>query len=122
MTMTENTSGAGDAAYVPPQIQGWNWGAFLLNWVWALFNLSGGKAALSILIMFFVPLGNIVWAIMLGVKGNEWAWREKRWQNLEHFRTVQRKWTVAGVIVLAASIVLGVLSAIFVLVIVAANS
>lgn len=29
---------------------------------------------------------------VLGFKGNEWAWRNKEWQSVEQFHSVQRKW------------------------------
>lgn len=34
----ENTSGQGVAAVVPPELDRWNWGAFLLNWIWGIGN------------------------------------------------------------------------------------
>ena len=30
----EDTSGQGDAALIPEKLRGWNWGAFLLSWIW----------------------------------------------------------------------------------------
>jgi hypothetical protein len=33
------------------------------------------------------------------VKGSRWAWRNKRWDSLEHFARVQRRWAIAGLIV-----------------------
>ena len=35
---TENTSGQGSSAVVPKEVHGWNWGAFLLNWIWGIGN------------------------------------------------------------------------------------
>jgi hypothetical protein len=36
--MDDNTSGQGERAFVPPEIRRWNWGAFLLNWIWGIGN------------------------------------------------------------------------------------
>ena len=36
----ENTSGQGPLAQVPAEIDRWNWGAFLLNWIWGIGNDS----------------------------------------------------------------------------------
>lgn len=92
-TTTENTSGQGAMAVVPREIQGWNWGAFLLTWIWGLGN------NVLIALLMFVPLVNVVMWFVLGAKGTEWAWRNKRWDSVEEFRRVQRTWTKWGVIV-----------------------
>ncbi|HTA66553.1 MAG TPA: cytochrome c oxidase assembly factor Coa1 family protein [Xanthomonadaceae bacterium] len=104
-TMTENTSGQGSNATVPPEIHGWNWGAFLLTWIWGI----GNNVLLALLTL--VPIVGLVMWIVLGVKGSEWAWQQKRWDSVEHFRRVQRAWAKWGVVVWLACIVL---SAIFV--------
>jgi hypothetical protein len=95
-----NTSGQGQGAAVPAEIQGLNWGAFLLNWIWGIFN--GTMLALLCLIPFL----NLIMAIVLLVKGNEWAWQNKRWDSVEHFKSVQRKWAIWGVGLLVAGILL----------------
>ena len=98
----ENTSGQGKSAVVPPEIDRWNWGAFLLNWIWGLGN------AVYIALLMFVPFVNIVMVFVLGAKGSAWAWRNKRWESVEHFKRVQRLWTIAGLIVLVLAIAMGV--------------
>ena len=32
-----------------------------------------------------------------GFKGNEWAWQNRRWDNVQQFKDVQRIWTYWGV-------------------------
>lgn len=91
----ENTSGMGRAAVIPPEIQHWNWGAFLLNWIWGVGNST------YIALLCFVPFVGIIMPFVLGAKGNTWAWRNKRWESLEHFQTVQSKWKFWGFIILA---------------------
>jgi len=93
----ENTSGQGAAAQVPPEIRGWNWGAFLLNWIWGI-----GNNALAALLVF-VPFIGFIWMFVTGAKGNEWAWRGKRWESVAQFKAVQRSWAKWGVIVWLAS-------------------
>jgi len=34
----QNTSGTGKLAILPPEIKGWNWGAFWLTWIWGIRN------------------------------------------------------------------------------------
>lgn len=91
----KNTSGQGKSAVVPPEIDRWNWGAFLLNWIWGIGNNT------FIALLMFVPFVNFVMAFVLGAKGSTWAWQNKRWDNLEQFKTAQRKWARWGVILFA---------------------
>lgn len=35
---------------------------------------------------------------ILGAKGNEWAWKNNDWDNVEQFEKVQRNWMIAGVV------------------------
>lgn len=99
---TQNTSGQGDAATLPAGIDKWNWGAFLLNWIWGL----GNRTYISLLM--FVPLVNFIMAFALGLKGSAWAWRNKQWDSVEHFRAVQKKWAWWGVGIWALWIALAV--------------
>ncbi len=98
----ENTSGQGVAAVIPPELDRWNWGAFLLNWIWGIGNNT------YIALLMFVPGVNLVMLFVLGFKGSKWAWRNKRWQDVDHFKRVQRRWAIAGVIAFIAMIGFGV--------------
>jgi hypothetical protein len=93
MNIMENTSGQGSMAVVPPEIDRWNWGAFLLNWIWGIGNHT------FIALLVFVPFLGFVMPFILGVKGSAWAWKNKRWNSVEHFVAVQRKWTKWALIV-----------------------
>ena len=90
----EYVSGLGKDSVVPPEIKGWNWGAFFLNWIWGIGNST------YIAFLMFVPLVNIVMFFVLGAKGNEWAWINRTWRDVEHFKQTQRKWRNAGLILL----------------------
>ena len=92
-----NTSGQGAAAAVPNEIRGWNWGAFFLNWIWGIGNNT------LIALLMFVPLVNFVMIFVLGARGNEWAWRNKRWEDVAQFRRVQRNWALAGAVLWVAA-------------------
>lgn len=95
----ENTSGQGKSAEVPVEILRWNWGAFLLNWIWGLGNNT------FIALLMFVPFVNLVMPFILGAKGSEWAWQNKRWESVEEFQAIQKKWARWGVGVLVGVIV-----------------
>ncbi|MDH5324679.1 MAG: hypothetical protein OEZ68_07695 [Gammaproteobacteria bacterium] len=99
MTDTENNSGMGGAIECPPGVKGWSWGAFLLNWIWAI----GNKTWVGLLA--FLPYIGFVVAIVLGIKGREWAWKNKRWDSLEHFNRVQKKWSVWALVLTGIMIV-----------------
>ena len=81
-------------AEIPPELDRWSWGAFLLHWIWGIGN------GVFIALLVFVPiLGIVIMPFVLGARGNAWAWRSRRWTSVEHFRRVQRLWTIWGVVV-----------------------
>lgn len=86
----------------------WNWGAFLLSFIWGAFNCVPKSNRLLILcvIVFGVVLScfssgilYLILAIYLGIKGNELSWKYKFWQDFDTFQAAQRKWTKAAVLV-----------------------
>ena len=52
-------------------------------------------------------------AIYLGIKGRELAWRNERWDSLEHFNRVQRSWSLWGLVIIGIA-VLGIVAAILI--------
>jgi hypothetical protein len=101
-TTVQNTSGQGPSAVVPPELKEWNWGAFLLTWIWGVSN----KVWISLIALVPVPLVGLAVSILLGLKGNEWAWQSKRWDSTEKFRRTQRIWMFWGVASLMAPLIL----------------
>ena len=95
-----NTSGQGKGTAVPEEIRGWNWGAFLLNWIWGIGNKT------YIALLMFVPFVNMAMPFVLGAKGNEWAWRNNHWDSVEAFKRTQRKWGVWGGVAILAFLLL----------------
>jgi hypothetical protein len=106
----ENTSGSGRGTAVPAEIDRWNWGAFLFNWIWGIGNNT------LVALLMFVPLVNLVMPFVLGARGSRWAWQNKRWESVDAFRATQRRWAFWGLIVLGLSILffVGLASAIMV--------
>jgi hypothetical protein len=78
---------------LPPEIDRWNWGAFFLSWIWGIGN------ATPIALLALVPLVGFVMLFVLGARGSRWAWRNKRWDSVEHFKRVQRKWAISGLVI-----------------------
>ena len=91
-----NNSGQGGlfdlSVPVPEEIQGWNWGAFLLTPFWLVSN------RVWIGIFAFVPIVGVWMAIALGIKGNEWAWKSRKWESIESFQAYQKRWAIAAVV------------------------
>jgi len=104
----ENNSGGGSSTIPPDGVKGWSWGAFLLGWIWAIGNQTW------IGLLCLIPYVGFICAIYLGVKGRELAWRNKRWDNLEHFNRVQRAWSMWAGILVGGAFVLGILFAIII--------
>jgi hypothetical protein len=94
-----------DSKEVPAEIDRWNWGAFLLNWIWGIGN------NVFIALLALVPFVGLIMVFVLGAKGSRWAWRNGRWESVEHFKRVQRAWTKWAIILYCAAILF--LAAIF---------
>jgi hypothetical protein len=87
-----------DPAEIPRELNRWNWGAFLLNWIWGIGNST------FIALLMFVPVVNLVMIFVLGAKGSRWAWRNRAWRDADHFRRSQRSWAIAGFVIWALAI------------------
>jgi hypothetical protein len=95
-----NDSGTGPTAVLPAELQGFNVGAFLLNWIWAIAHQTW------IGLLCLIPCVGFVMAIVLGIKGNEYAWQNRRWESIEQFKATQKIWMYWGIGVIAVSVVL----------------
>ncbi len=96
---SSNNSGQGKGIDIPDGVKGWSWGAFLLNWIWAI----GNKTWIGLFAL--IPYVGIIMSIALGIKGREWAWQNKHWESIEHFQNVQKRWSFWSVIILVISTV-----------------
>jgi len=110
----KDTTGDTKAAAVPAGAKRWNWGAFLLTWIWGLGNST------YIALLALLPAVNIVMAFILGIKGGQWAWKNRRWDNVEQFTRVQGLWTAFGFGLLAGCLI--VVAIVIVLLIVTFNN
>ena len=89
----------GDKSF-PPEARGWNWGAFLLTWIWGVCNNT------FIALLCLIPAVSFIMMFVLGAKGNEWAWCNKNWESVEQFDQSQRRWALGGVLLWLAFICL----------------
>lgn len=84
----------------PAELKGWNWGAFFLGWIWSI----GNRVWIGLLqLLTFIPIIGlliyVVMAVVLGLKGNEWAWKARKYENVEEFKKVQKTWAIWGLVI-----------------------
>lgn len=80
-----------------------NWGAFLLGWIWGIFNKSW--ITLIQLPLGFIPkygiFASLLCAIWFGIKGNEWSVKNKGFEDADKFNEFQKKFIYAWIILTA---------------------
>lgn len=80
----------------------WNWGAFFLTFVWGLSN----RVWWSLLMLLPIFPIQLILPFILGAKGNLSSWlKKKQADDLETFKSRQKKWNIAGGIVGAIIII-----------------
>ncbi|MFM9873702.1 MAG: ribonuclease G [Fimbriimonadaceae bacterium] len=85
-------------------LKGWNWGAFALNWIWALNH----KYYLGLLC--FVPCVGWIMAIYMGLNGNKIAWESGRFSSVDDMQACQAVWKKWGIGILILSVILIILN------------
>lgn len=116
-----NNSGCGlfnASQQVPDEIKGWNWGAFIMPWLWVFTNLSRSTTLawigllswgwIMVFLVEYTHVGMDAWitrlglsmavSIALGIKGNDWAWKSRMWRSIEQFKAHQRGWAIVGIL------------------------
>ena len=101
------------SAKLPASARGWNTAAFLIGPIWGPANgVWLGLIGLLFLVIpeSAVPLGwklllYLSYSAFLGYRGNEMAWRARRWASLEHFKRVQQQWMLIAVAVALVALI-----------------
>jgi len=104
MERVEAVTRGGVPAQLSAELKRWNWGAFGLSWIWGIGNRT--PAAFFVLVPF---VGWFGMPFLLGLKGNEWAWRNGNWPDIETFRRTQRAWARGALLAWAGVLVAVVL-------------
>ena len=68
-----------------------NWGAFFGTWIWGLFNKT--YITLWYLLLWWTPL-SFYFQMYCGLKGNEWAFKNKNCTDVKEFNKSQEKQTL----------------------------
>lgn len=104
----QNTSGMNSDVPFEVGVCRWNWGAFCLTFLW-LFNHGMVKQGVGYIALYLcgflhTPLlsmlssfGTLIMSIYFGAKGHELAWKNRRFDSVDHYFSVQRKWLYWGV-------------------------
>jgi hypothetical protein len=87
------------------ELKKWNWGAFLLTFIWGI-----GNGVMRSFLVFIPFYGFYEW-FMLGIHGNRWAWEKRRWESVEQFHRSQRSWAKWGIVVSVIILLILALSA-----------
>jgi len=108
----ENAHPVTSTAVTDPFLKKWNWGAFLLSWIWAFGHGLVMWGVIGLIACFVPAIGSLVAlgiAIYLGIKGNELAWQTGKYLSIEELKEKERKWTKWAVIIFIISFVLAIL-------------
>ena len=101
---------------VPPSVNRWSWPAFLFGWVWAW---GTGLYIWPWIVLGILVIETIAWPLMVitipgyfglyiyfGICGNRLLYQTGRFQSVEHFLEVERKWMKAFWVLLAIMVFL----------------
>ncbi len=102
MLRWDERSGKGNLSEIPAEIKGFNWGAAGLTFVWGAYH------SVWISLLALIPIINIVMMIVLGFKGNQWAWQKNKWESVEVFTASQNKWKPWGAAIIAITVFLNI--------------
>lgn len=97
-----------------PNVTGFSWAAFVLSGIWGLFNGCWWMLLIDIMayVLVIVLLGSIVLgflvpiigiiklglSIWFGVKGRDWAWKNRTWSSALSFNQTQKTWNIVGIV------------------------
>ena len=94
---------------LPPEtFEQWNWGAFLLPWLWPYYHgdvtlkIITGAATVVSLVTLGIPL--LALGIYLGFRGNAIAAQHRVYGSTEHFAVVEHAWMMSGLIAVASAL------------------
>lgn len=84
--------------YPVDPIKKFNWGAFFGTWIWGLFNKT--FITLWEIPLWFTHGGILTFPLICGLKGNEWAYKNKQYTDVESFHKSQKKQALVFTIIM----------------------
>ena len=99
-----NRPSSDESDETPQEIQKWNWSAFILGPIWGVvhglwWTILGFMPLLpvpTLRTVGFIVLISVM--LILGLKGNEMAWRARQWESPEKFLAVQQRWATWSIV------------------------
>lgn len=89
-------------------VKKFNWGAFFGTWIWGLFNRT--FITLWEIPLLLTPVGQFSFPLICGLKGNEWAYKNKHYSDIETFHKSQRKQArIFSIIIIVGSLLVTIL-------------
>lgn len=96
--------------YPIDKVKKFNWGAYFGTWIWGLFNKT--FITLWEIPLLLTPVGQFTFPLICGLKGNEWAYKNKQYPDIETFHKSQRKQArIFSTIIIVGSLLITVLFA-----------
>lgn len=103
--VTPNTSGQGAQAVLPAEAKGWSWAGFVPL---GAFGFALGQPLLGILGLAGLLTGRIglfylwpLYALVIGLKGRELAWRQRRFGSVAQYAATLGAWDTVGKVFVA---------------------
>ncbi len=106
-----------------------NWGAFYFSWLWGLGNgsfrktwhviiplsllvflpgfttLFKGSTSNVFVIMLLCYIAMFIMGVFYGLKGNEWAYKNRAWWSITDFDETQKRWATATAVLISLQII-----------------
>ena len=94
-------------AEIDQETQKWNWGAFFCTWIWAVYHKLYWPLAIVVVgcIPYLGQVAVLVLSVYLGYTGSEKAWNSGRYDTFEAYKSAQKKWAIAGIVVFILGII-----------------
>ena len=95
-----------DEKKVTNNINDFNWGAFSLWHLWGFWNGMPILSCFGILLglitntFYLLFIIDIAISLYLGLQGNKLSWQKKDWSSATNFEIYQKRWNIAGIIIL----------------------
>lgn len=79
---------------------GWSWGAAFLSIWWGIGN------GCYLPLLGLLPILNIFWWIVCGLKGHQWAMNSGMFRTVEEYNAAQKTWDRAGFVMFIFTIIM----------------
>ena len=106
VSLVRNSSGMGAEALIPAEASGFTAAGCLPFGIFALYNGQLALGILGVVGQFFPPL-NLAYIGIVGFHGKRLAWQNRKFESVEHFRSVMEAWDAWGLGWFALNFIVG---------------